>query len=161
MAVTNCEKMKTELAHNVWLKNVWVLILLIWILWLEADTCCKGKFCDTVESLIRWQHSLTPPWPRSMNWIRLKSLIWWQNGFITFENVWIKLLIDLSVSCLTCTYFFTWSFSEWCTPAQSFIDCDWIPSIFMIILYRSKKVCLCLIIQITRWWILLWIWLLL
>ena len=48
--------MEAKLAEHVWHKNIGVLILLVWVARLVANTSSKSKFGDTVEPISRNLH---------------------------------------------------------------------------------------------------------
>lgn len=50
MAITNAEHVKSQIVLHIRLDNITILILLIWISWLMAHTCCKSKLGDAVKS---------------------------------------------------------------------------------------------------------------
>jgi len=46
------------MTFHVWLDDVAVLVLFVWVSWLMPDTCCESKLSDAVEP-VRGNNSLS------------------------------------------------------------------------------------------------------
>ena len=51
VSITDAEEMQSELLQHVWNEDILVLVLLVWVSWLVAYTCCEGEFGNAVEPL--------------------------------------------------------------------------------------------------------------
>mgnify|MGYP006999480088 CR=1 FL=1 len=104
MTIAHSEEVKAKLSHHVWLEDIRVLILFVWIAWLESNTSRKSELCDTIKSLARLFYF-------SWLWVVLLLFIcrytqllhWAKNILVALENIGVELLVHFSVSCLAST----------------------------------------------------------
>lgn len=86
VAIGHWKKMQSKMIFHIWLNNIGVLILFIWISRLMSNACGKCKFSYAVEPWRSFLH---------LEYIFFLFRHWVPNYFIIPEYIWIEFLFFL------------------------------------------------------------------